>query len=128
MNVSGASVELLVRHFDLQSSRDLLIAVDDVAIPFGTLRLRGKGSSGGHNGLRSIEAVLQTPHYARLRIGIGPEAETSERELERFVLERFNQKEQKTLPQFFKKGEEACQLWATKTLEQAMNAVNPSVQ
>ena len=70
MNLSGKAV-----HFWLQKEKipmsNLLIISDDLALPFGTLRLKGKGSAGGHNGLKDIEAVLKTGIYSRLRFGIG---------------------------------------------------------
>ena len=70
MNLSGKAV-----HFWLQKEKipmsNLLVISDDLALPFGTLRLKGKGSAGGHNGLKDIEAVLKTVNYSRLRFGIG---------------------------------------------------------
>ena len=70
MNLSGKAV-----HFWLQKEKipmsNLLVISDDLALPFGTLRLKGKGSAGGHNGLKDIEAVLKTVNYCRLRFGIG---------------------------------------------------------
>ena len=72
MNASGAALASLRGHPAFDPARDLLILVDDFAIPSGTFRLRGEGSAGGHNGLKSIEAALQSQQYPRLRIGVGP--------------------------------------------------------
>ncbi len=72
MNRSGAALASLRADAAFVPSRDLLIVVDDFNIPVGTYRLRPSGSAGGHNGLKSIEAALQSQEYARLRIGIGP--------------------------------------------------------
>jgi len=72
MNSSGAALASLRADPAFSPARDLLILVDDFQIPSGTFRLRGEGSSGGHNGLKSIEAALQAQAYARLRIGVGP--------------------------------------------------------
>jgi len=72
MNSSGAALASLRADPAFNPARDLLILVDDFQIPSGTFRLRGEGSSGGHNGLKSIEAALQAQAYARLRIGVGP--------------------------------------------------------
>ena len=72
MNRSGAALAPLRALPDFDPANDLLILVDDVAIPLGTFRLRGAGSAGGHNGLKSIEGTLQRQDYARLRIGVGP--------------------------------------------------------
>ena len=72
MNRSGAALASLRADTTFVPARDLLIVVDDFNIPLGTYRLRPSGSAGGHNGLKSVEAALQSQEYARLRIGIGP--------------------------------------------------------
>lgn len=72
MNRSGAALASLRADPSFDPARDLLILVDDFAIPTGTFRLRAEGSAGGHNGLKSIEGALQSQQYARLRIGVGP--------------------------------------------------------
>ena len=72
MNSSGAALASLRADPAFNPASDLLILVDDFQIPCGTFRLRGEGSSGGHNGLKSIEAALQSQAYPRLRIGVGP--------------------------------------------------------
>jgi PTH1 family peptidyl-tRNA hydrolase len=72
MNRSGAALASLRADPSFVPARDLLIVVDDFQIPLGTFRLRASGSAGGHNGLKSIEAALQSQEYARLRIGVGP--------------------------------------------------------
>lgn len=71
MNRSGSALAGLPALPDFDVMRDLLVVVDDVALEPGRIRLRARGSAGGHNGLRSIETVLQTREYARLRIGVG---------------------------------------------------------
>jgi PTH1 family peptidyl-tRNA hydrolase len=72
MNRSGAALASLRADPAFDPARDILILVDDFAIPSGTFRLRTEGSSGGHNGLKSIEGALQSQAFARLRIGVGP--------------------------------------------------------
>ena len=72
MNRSGAALASLRADPSFDPARDLLILVDDFAIPAGTFRLRTEGSAGGHNGLKSIEGALQSQNYARLRVGVGP--------------------------------------------------------
>jgi PTH1 family peptidyl-tRNA hydrolase len=101
--------------------------VDDLALPFGKLRLRAKGSDGGHNGLKSIHALLGTPVYARLRCGIGhprdlPLSE-EDPEVSRYVLAPFPSPEKKELQVLMRKGLEACRLWAGGTFEKAANAL-----
>ena len=87
MNLSGESVACLVRKRGLKPAADLLVVSDDLALPFGALRLRPRGSAGGHNGLKSIIAQLGTDEFARLRIGIQPEHTL--RDTRNYVLERF---------------------------------------
>lgn len=126
MNLSGEAIGNAVRYWKINPSTDLLIIVDDVALPFGKLRLRGEGSSGGHNGLASIEAHLGTSEYARLRIGIG-EAKTASGEpiyLADYVLGKFSQDEEKQMPEVFNAGAEAVKLWTEMPLAQAMNKIN----
>ena len=72
MNRSGAALASLRADPTFNPATDLLVLVDDFQIPSGTFRLRADGSSGGHNGLKSIEGALQSRQYARLRIGVGP--------------------------------------------------------
>jgi len=72
MNSSGAALASLRADPAFDPARDLLVLVDDFAIPTSTFRLRGEGSAGGHNGLKSIEGALLSQQYARLRIGVGP--------------------------------------------------------
>ncbi len=72
MNHSGAALASLRADPAFDPARDLLILVDEFRIPCGTFRLRAEGTAGGHNGLKSVEAALQTQQYARLRIGVGP--------------------------------------------------------
>jgi PTH1 family peptidyl-tRNA hydrolase len=72
MNASGAALASLRADPAFNPATDLLVLVDEFRIPAGTFRLRSEGSAGGHNGLKSIEAALQSQQYARLRIGVGP--------------------------------------------------------
>ncbi len=128
MNLSGEAVSCLVRHFEIEIPKDLLILVDDMALPFGRIRLRSKGTDGGHNGLKSVEQTLQTQAYARLRLGIGGrDAEKSaplEDGYQDYVLSPFAAAERRGLEAFLKKGETACRLWITQPVEAAMNIVN----
>lgn len=122
MNQSGEVVKGLVERYGLVPETDLLVVVDDVALPFGRLRLRGRGSDGGHNGLKSVQECLATQHYARLRIGIGADAIASP--LEDYVLSPFSAQEEEKLPEILERGHEACRLWMSQPLERAMNVVN----
>jgi peptidyl-tRNA hydrolase, PTH1 family len=98
MNLSGEALIPFLRRPTWDSAHDLLVIVDDVAIPVGTWRLRAEGSSGGHNGLKSIEGQVRSRRYARLRIGIQPlDAARSTSPLEEFVLAPFGVAEQEAV-------------------------------
>lgn len=123
MNESGDAVKRLVEHFEIDFKSDLLVVVDDVALPLGKLRLRGSGSDGGHRGLRSINEALESSSYARLRIGIAPNSPLKI-PLEKYVLETFKAEEEKELKKILERGVEACRLWISEPLERAMNFAN----
>ena len=122
MNLSGEAVLALVRSFSLDWKKDLLIVVDDSALPFGRLRLRSRGSDGGHNGLKSICQHLGGSDYARLRMGI--DSPSKNIPLEEYVLSPFDSDEKKELRDFLEKGLEASKCWALNPIHQAMNIVN----
>lgn len=124
MNVSGDPVSRLVTHYQIQPEKDLLVVVDDVALPFGKFRLREKGSDGGHNGLTSVQQALNTVNYPRLRIGVGPKEPASKILLEEYVLESFLPAEKKEIPALLSRGLQALNLWLTEPAAKAMNAVN----
>lgn len=94
MNLSGNAVRYWMQKENIDLER-LLIVVDDLALPFGALRLKGKGSDAGHNGLKHIAAMLNTQNYARLRFGIGNEF--SKGGQIDFVLGQFTNEEQETI-------------------------------
>lgn len=123
MNRSGAALAPLRSLPDFDPSRDLLILSDDVALPLGRFRLRGAGSAGGHNGLKSVEATLQRQDYARLRIGVGP-APAGLDDLGDYVLDRFGREELETLNQLLDPLCEAVECWVEHGIEQAMNQFN----
>ena len=100
MNLSGNAIRHYADYFKIPIDR-LLVAVDDVALPFGSFRYRLKGTSGGHRGLASIENCFGSNHYKRLRMGIG---HPGEKILADFVLEPFSPAEQLELPEVILKG------------------------
>ncbi|TNE56110.1 MAG: aminoacyl-tRNA hydrolase [Bacteroidetes bacterium] len=94
MNLSGKAVNYWMQAEKIPLNQ-VLVITDDIALPFGTLRLKGKGSSGGHNGLKDIEAVLGTQQYARLRFGVG--ADFARGKQVDYVLGEWSSEEQETL-------------------------------
>ncbi len=123
MNRSGAALAPLRSLPDFDPSKHLLVLVDDVALPVGRFRLRGAGSAGGHNGLKSVEGVLQRQDYARLRIGVGPAPPDLE-DLADFVLDEFTPEERKTITGLLDPMSEAVESWLENGIEKAMNQFN----
>lgn len=123
MNRSGAAIAPLRSLSDFDPSRHLLVLVDDVALPLGRFRLRGAGSAGGHNGLKSVEGALQRQDYARLRIGVGPPPPEIE-DLADFVLDEFCEDERDELTALLDPMSEAVETWLEHGIEVAMNRFN----
>ena len=121
MNLSGKAVSFWMHELKIPVE-NILILLDDVALPFGSLRLRGKGSSAGHNGLNNIEATLGHQNYARLRFGLGnnyPKGQQVD-----FVLSRFNEQEFKGLVPSMDKAIKMVQSFCTAGLERTMSGFN----
>ena len=123
MNRSGAAVAPLLSRPDFDPARDLLVLVDDVATATGRFRLRGAGSSGGHNGLKSLEGVLRRQDYARLRIGIGPVPADVD-DLADFVLGAYTPEERAALEGLLDPMTDAVECWAAEGIERAMTRFN----
>jgi PTH1 family peptidyl-tRNA hydrolase len=123
MNRSGAALAPLRATPEFDPSRHLLILVDEVALPLGRFRLRGAGSAGGHNGLKSVEAALQRQDYARLRIGVGPAPAGLEDHAD-FVLDGFTPEEREVMEQLLEPMSEAVECWLENGIEKAMNQFN----
>ena len=122
MNRSGAALLPLLRDPEFQPSTDLLIVVDDTALPVGRLRFRQQGSPGGHNGLKSIENALRTREYPRLRIGIGEKPPGSD--LADYVLSEFEPEDEKVIVDVLPAAAAVVRVWAGEGLEAAMKHLN----
>ncbi|MCW5873260.1 MAG: aminoacyl-tRNA hydrolase [Anaerolineales bacterium] len=121
MNNSGISVSQLVRFYKVPLEQ-LLVAFDDVDLPFETLRLRAEGSSGGQNGMNSIIQKLGSQAFARLRIGVGrPKGRMS---TPNHVLQDFSRSEQQALPFVLTRASEAMQTFVNEGIVTAMNKYN----
>ena len=119
MNASGLSVSEAVSFYKI-ALQDLLIIYDDMALPFGKLRLRAKGSAGGHNGLISILGALGTLEVPRLRIGIGKAPGS----MINYVLGHLEQDEREALPGILDNVESAVNAWLDHDIQRAMTIVN----
>lgn len=121
MNLSGKAVNYWLQAEKI-SKENLLVITDDIALPLGTLRMKGKGSDGGHNGLKSIQETLNTSEYARLRFGVG--SEFSKGKQVDYVLGKWNDEEQKILVPKIKLAIEMIQSFSTIGLQRTMTAYN----
>lgn len=125
MNLSGSILRPYLRRESWSAETDLLIIVDDVALPVGRFRLRAQGSAGGHNGLKSIEEAVGNRDYARLRIGVGP---PSDRErsvgLSDYVLDRMGRGEKKEVEALLPDLVALAETWLTEGAPKAMSLFN----
>jgi PTH1 family peptidyl-tRNA hydrolase len=122
MNLSGEAVGSLSRYFRVEPA-DVWVIVDDVALPVGSLRLRLKGSSGGHHGLESIEAHLGSRGFPRIRIGIGG---SDRGDLVSHVLARFTVVEREKMAVVIERAADAVETALAEGFEAAMNRFNRS--
>jgi PTH1 family peptidyl-tRNA hydrolase len=121
MNLSGKAVRYWLTKHNIPTD-NLLVVVDELALPLSTIRLRGKGSDGGHNGLKDIDLLLKTNQYARLRVGIGnnfPPGRQAD-----YVLSKWTAEEEKVLPEIVERSAEAALAFGTIGLAFAMNQFN----
>ena len=119
MNSSGLAVSEAVNFYKIELY-DVLIVYDDMALPFGKLRMRAQGSAGGHNGLISILGALGDLHVPRLRIGIGKPPGS----MINYVLGHFPPEEQEQLPKVIDRVAEAINVWLNNDIQRAMTIVN----
>jgi PTH1 family peptidyl-tRNA hydrolase len=124
MNLSGEAVGSLVSYYQVPLA-NILVVVDDADLPFGEIRLRPGGGSGGHHGLDSVAQHLGTKAYARLRIGIGRRNEA--REITGYVLGKFDASENGLLGKILDRAANQVEGWLAHGLQKAMNQFNGAV-
>jgi PTH1 family peptidyl-tRNA hydrolase len=120
MNLSGQAVGEIARYFKVDVP-DLLIVVDEAQLPLGKLRARARGSGGGHNGLKSVIALLGDD-FSRLRIGVGRGGQ--QRDLADHVLSRFEKDEAAEVERMITRAADAAEMFITSGIEAVMNAFN----
>lgn len=126
MNRSGAAVGRLLLEPEFKASEDLLVVVDDVALPVGKVRLRARGSAGGHNGLKSVEGALRSQEYARLRIGVG--AAPPGIDLADWVLGPFEREEEETIHGLRAQLIDAAATWVLSGVDAASRRLTTGIQ
>ena len=122
MNLSGESV-LEAMNFYKIPKENLIVVYDDVSLPLGKMRIREKGSAGGHNGIKNIIYMLNTDIFKRIKIGVGSE-ELSERELADFVLGKFSDKQISVFSETVENADKAVFLMLKNETSKAMNLFN----
>lgn len=126
MNASGQAVQSLAAFYRVPAGW-ILVVLDDADLPLGEIRLRARGSSGGHHGLESIEQHLGTREFPRLRIGIG-RAESGAREITDYVLSRFSAAEGKLMDQVMARACDQAECWWQEGIMRAMNQFNGKIE
>jgi PTH1 family peptidyl-tRNA hydrolase len=125
MNLSGESVVSLVREFGVDPERELVVLYDELALPLGSVRVRPGGSSGGHNGAKSINALLGTERWARIRIGVGPDGDEGRgRRGAQYLLQPMRRMELNLLGEGLDRAAEAVAVIVAEGVAAAMNVVN----
>ena len=121
MNLSGKAVNHWMKELKIEQG-NILVVTDDLALPFGKLRMKPKGSAGGHNGLKNIEEVLGNSEYARLRFGVGADFAKG-RQVE-YVLKEFSKDESIQLLDILDKAGDMCLGFCTDGIQNTMNNFN----
>jgi peptidyl-tRNA hydrolase, PTH1 family len=123
MNLSGEAVACLLAKQEAKNpAQSLIVISDDLALPFGTIRLRWRGSAGGHNGLKSIIAATKTDEFMRLRIGIQPEHPLND--TKSFVLDEFTRNERAELDEILQRSAQALRAVLKDGIDKAMAIYN----
>ena len=128
MNLSGAVLRPYLRRTGWSPQKDLLIVVDEAALPLGSFRFRARGSSAGHNGLKSIEGALGHQDYARLRIGIAPPPGRRRGDLADYVLSEFGKGDAAVVKDLMPTFVEAIEAWTKEGIVPVMNRFNRKSQ
>ena len=124
MNLSGLAVARLLRNYELES-RDLLVLVDEIELPLGMLRIRPRGSAGGHKGLKSILGALEADDFTRLRLGVRPDRQVED--YVSYLLGPFRPAEMASVREMLSQASEAVRVILSEGVQKAMNRFNRRV-
>jgi PTH1 family peptidyl-tRNA hydrolase len=122
MNLSGTAVRELVTKYEADAAADLIVIYDELDFPLGTVRIRERGSSAGHNGLESIIEALNTQEFVRVRLGIAPEHKVTDGA--RYVLSQIKKAQYKTVDAVLDRAAEAVEAIVKEGVSRAMNRFN----
>lgn len=122
MNLSGESIREIVDYYKIDEESELIVIYDDISLAPGKLRIRKKGSAGGHNGIKNIIAHLGTQNFYRIKVGVGEKPKGWD--LADYVLGHFNGEEKKLMQEAFETAAEATAVILTEDIDAAMNRYN----
>lgn len=122
MNLSGESVRALVDYYKIDPEEELIVIYDDISLEPGKIRIRKKGSAGGHNGIKNIIAQLGTQNFQRVKVGVGEKPKGWD--LADYVLGRFSKEEEPVVREALEKAAKACSEIITEDVTSAMNKYN----
>lgn len=122
MNLSGESIRELVDYYKVDEATELIVIYDDISLDVGQLRIRKKGSAGGHNGIKNIIAHLGTQEFPRIKVGVGDKPPRMD--LADYVLSRFSKEDREKMEQAFKDAAEAVEVMIAEGPDAAMNQFN----
>lgn len=124
MNLSGESVVQVANYYKV-APKDVIVVYDDINLDVGRLRIREKGSAGGHNGIKNIIAHLGTDEFPRIRVGVG--MKPPKMDLADYVLSRFSKEEEALMEEGYEKAAKAMELMVEDEISQAMNLYNGNI-
>lgn len=122
MNLSGESIRAVLDYYKIDPQEEMIVIYDDISLAPGQLRVRGKGSAGGHNGMKNIILHTGTQKFARVRVGVGEKPK--DYDLADYVLGHFSKEEEKIMKEAFEKAGNAAAAILTRGLEETMNQFN----
>ena len=125
MNLSGECLAELLNYYKLDPERELLVIYDDISLEPGRIRVRAKGSAGGHNGIKNIIAMTGTQEFARIKIGVGEKP--AGYDLADYVLGHFSREEEASIKEGIGKAIEAAEMMLAGETDRAMNEFNRKV-
>lgn len=125
MNLSGESVRAVIDYYKIEEQEELIVIYDDISMEVGQIRIRKKGSAGGHNGIKNIIAHLGHDVFLRVKVGVGEKPKGYD--LADYVLGHFNKAEQETMDDSRSRAAEAVQLLISGKVDEAMNQYNKKV-
>ena len=126
MNLSGESIRGLVDYYKIDPEQELLVIYDDISLPPGQIRVRKKGSAGGHNGMKNIISQLDTDTFARIKVGVGEKPKRYD--LADYVLSRFSKEEREMAEEGYEKALGAVGMILAGEADKAMNEYNRKVK